>query len=353
MLASIGVQNGRINVYLGHQLPARSDTDYEVYAQLGINHICGWPEPPWVSEWDAAYLSSFREKIESFGLTLDMIGLPINTVMTHEYFAAGRPTDGSGLGPAPHIMLGKSPERDREIDRVCENIRACSEAGIPAAKYNLTFLPVMRTERTEGRGGSSNSTFRFAEADQNPPLTIAGHVSEDEYWERIDYFLERVVPVAAECKVRIACHPHDPPTPPGYLGITRVFGTVEGYKKFVMMHESPYHGVNFCQGTVCEMLEDPGKEIYDVIRWFGERKKIFNVHFRNIRGKRYDFVEVFPDEGDVDMLKAAQVYKDVDYLYMIMPDHVPWISGENRQGVGFAFAAGYIQALLQAVNAGD
>ena len=59
------------------------------------------------------------------------------------------------------------------------------------------------------------------------------------------------------------------------------------------------------------MLADPGKEIYDVIRYFGSRKKIFNVHFRNIRGHRDDFVEVFPDEGDVDFVKAMQVYKEV------------------------------------------
>ena len=44
------------------------------------------------------------------------------------------------------------------------------------------------------------------------------------------------------------------------------------------------------------MLQDPGKEIYDVIRWFGSRKKIFNVHFRNIRGQRDDFMEDPPNK---------------------------------------------------------
>ena len=37
--------------------------------------------------------------------------------------------------------------------------------------------------------------------------------------------------------------------------------------------------------------------VFDVIRYFGSRGKIFNVHFHNIRGRRDDFVEVFPDEG--------------------------------------------------------
>src|SRR4029077_16726601 len=67
---------------------------------------------------------------------------------------------------------------------------------------------------------------------------------------------------------RLACHPHDPYTPPGYRGVTRVLGTVEGLKRFVEMHESPYHGLNFCQGTIAEMLDDPPREIFAVIRWF-------------------------------------------------------------------------------------
>jgi D-mannonate dehydratase len=86
-------------------------------------------------------------------------------------------------------------------------------------------------------------------------------------------------------------------------GCSACVGHVEGPKKFLSIHQSPYHGLNFCQGTVAEMLHDPGREIYDVIRYFGARNKIVNVHFRNIRGHSHDFVEVFPDEGAVDLVK--------------------------------------------------
>ena len=54
----------------------------------------------------------------------------------------------------------------------------------------------------------------LAEAREEPPLTAAGRVDADTAWERIGYFLERVVPVAEEHKVRLACHPHDPGVPP-------------------------------------------------------------------------------------------------------------------------------------------
>ena len=127
-------------------------------------------------------------------------------------------------------------------------------------------------------------------------------------------------------------------------------GHVDGLKRFVEIAENPYHGLNFCQGTICEMLEDPNAEICDIIRYFGQRDKIFNVHFRNIKGGLGNFVEVFPDEGDVNMLKALKVYKEIGYEYMIMPDHVPGISGPEPGKVGFAYTFGYIHAAMQAVE---
>ena len=48
-----------------------------------------------------------------------------------------------------------------------------------------------------------------------------------------------------------------------------------------------------------------------MIRGFGERGKIFNVHFRNIKGRKLDFMEAFPDEGDMDMARSLAAYRDV------------------------------------------
>ena len=97
------------------------------------------------------------------------------------------------------------------------------------------------------------------------------------------------------------------------------------------------------------MLDDPAREIFAVIRWFGERGKIFNVHFRNIKGRKLDFREAFPDEGDMDMPRALAAYRDVGYPFMVMPDHVPQIDGRDPSGVAFAYCYGYIQALLDAL----
>lgn len=322
-------------MYLGTQVGARDDDDYRVFAQLGVKHISADP-PGLPKDWTLDDLERHRDKVESFGLVLDMIQLPL-------------PSQPIEKASYPDILLA-GPDRDRQIDAVCTMIENCAKVGIPAAKYNLNLIGIPRTEMEPGRGGSRNEAFRWDNADHRAPPGLAGILSEDENWERIDYFLERVVPVAESGRVRLACHPHDPYTPPGYKGITRVLGTVEGLKKFVEMRESPYHGLNFCQGSVGEMLDNPREEIEDIIRWFGTRGKLFNLHFRNISGGKLSFMETFPDEGAMDMVRSLKVYKEVGYKYMVMPDHVPTISGRDPQGTAFAFCYGYIAALIQALE---
>ena len=316
------------------------DATLRFLAALGVNHICSdVPSRTLDQNWSVEGLIKRREQAESFGLRLEAVPLPMSSLYITK-------------AESPNIMLGKSPERDREIDNICTMIRNCAQAGILMVKYNLTILGVVRSASTPGRGGSTYSTFRYRDASQAPPLTEAGEVSASEMWDRISYFLQRVVPVAAENKVRMACHPHDPamPEPQGFRGVHRVLGSVDGLKRFIDIQANPYHGLNFCQGTVTEMLRDPNREIHDVIRYFGSRRKIFNVHFRNIRGGFLDFQETFPDAGDVDMLTALKTYQEVGYQGMLMPDHVPVIPGDTGGRQAFAFAFGYIRGLLQAVQ---
>ena len=65
-------------------------------------------------------------------------------------------------------------------------------------------------------------------------------------------------------------------------------------------------------------------------------------------GWRGDFQEVFPDEGDIDMLAALRAYKESGCSGMVEPDRVP---GKNRETIVFAY--GYIRGLLQTVYEGD
>ena len=86
------------------------------------------------------------------------------------------------------------------------------------------------------------------------------------------------------------------------------------------------------------------------MRHFAGRGRVFMVHFRNIRGGFGDFVETYPEDGDVDMLAAARAYRESGYRGMLCPDHVPHSDvdpGGERQ---FAFCLGYIRAAIQAAG---
>ena len=48
--------------------------------------------------------------------------------------------------------------------------------------------------------------------------------------------------------------------------------------------------------------------------------------------------------------KAIRAYKEVEYPYMVMPDHVPFAANDPGGLQSFAFCYGYIRALIQAVD---
>ena len=192
--------------------------------------------------WSVAGLSRLRERVERHGIKLEMAPLPLGSTPT-------------ASAANPNIMRGKSPERDREIDDICQMIRNAGKVGIPALKYNLTLLGVVRTGSTVGRGGARYSTFIYSKSKANdPPPLESGPASADQMWERIEYFLKRVVPVAQEHKVRLCCHPHDPGMPPDrrdIRGIQRGARQCRWPQKICRpCAERFFTGSNFCQGTV-------------------------------------------------------------------------------------------------------
>ena len=325
-------------MYIGSQFGAQTDEEMQVLSQLGIKNVDQTPTKPW-KEWTTDMLIEMKDQWAKHNISMEMIHIPLGSNSAYNNEAGA-------------IFLKPSDARDRQLDWMKETVRMAGEAGIRGLNYNITILGHLRTPSKTGRGGAVVSTFELDKLDQAVEPFEDGPADEDQMWERINHWLQEIIPVAEEYKVQMACHPSDPGIGVGntYRGVARPLGMVEGFKKLIELYDSPYNGLNFCQGCMSEALENPAEEIFDVIRYFGERKKIFNVHFRNIKGGLGNFVEVFPDEGDINMLKALQIYKEVGYDYMIMPDHVPGISGPEAGKVGFAFTYGYIHAALQAVQ---
>ena len=139
-------------MHVGTQVKARNDSDFEQWAQLGVVNVCS--DPPTKAnenahDWAKDDLARHREKLNSYGIELDMVELPMSSAVLEN-------------SASPNIMLGKSPERDREIESIQNLIRMCGEVGIPAVKYNLCIVGDPRTEREPGRGSSSSSAFRWS-----------------------------------------------------------------------------------------------------------------------------------------------------------------------------------------------
>jgi mannonate dehydratase len=250
----------------------------------------------------------------------------------------------SGGLPRDQIVYGL-PGREQQLDGWCKVLRAIGAAGVPATATTFFAIRHFRTPSTLGRGGARLSTWNYEEFLTDPPQYPGKEITEERMWESIAGFLQRVVPVAEEAGVRIALHPDDPPVPEPLGGAARIVVSLENYQRIFALAPSPANGMLFCQGCVAEM----GENVYEAIRTIGGQGKIVFVHFRNIRGTRYNFQEVFIDEGDVDMLRAMETYRDAGFQGPFMMDHTPGIPHPSGSWAGRAYANGYIRALLQTV----
>ena len=64
-------------MYLGTQIKPRDDSDYRVWAQLGVTHVCGDP-PGNPHDWSSDDLKRQREHVERFWSSLDVMQLPLS-----------------------------------------------------------------------------------------------------------------------------------------------------------------------------------------------------------------------------------------------------------------------------------
>ncbi|MBM3341282.1 MAG: TIM barrel protein [Betaproteobacteria bacterium] len=239
--------------------------------------------------------------------------------------------------------------RDEKIAFLQNVIRAMGEAGIPIMAYNFKLIlsKYLRSAATPGRGLANYISFDYHEYLKKPAPAENPTLSEAQMLENIAYFLKAVIPVAEQAGVRLALHPDDPPMPRGYpplAGSAHIVSRFDDYHRIFDLAPSRSNGMLFCQGCVTEMQ---GADVYDAIRHMGELDKIVMVHFRNVRGEFPKFQETFVDNGDVDMLRAMQAYRDVGFKGPFSLDHSPLFAGSDIANQ--AFMVGYMRALIQAV----
>jgi mannonate dehydratase len=322
-------------IQLAEMLPPTPSALWTLARQMGLDQAVGGlpfddPENRDDAPWDYLPLLRTKQRYENAGFKLAVL--------------ESRP---------PYNLVKRGlPGRDAEIDAICTMIDNMGRLGIPIWCYEwMTDFNWVRTDTsTPARGGSVVTSFD-AEQLRNAPPTPQGPISEEALWENLEYFLRRVVPVAEKAHVKLAMHPDDPPLSP-IRGVGRIMRSVENYQRLLDLVPSPVNGITLCQGNFTLMTEN----LPDVIRHFGRQKKVFFVHFRDVRGTPEKFTETWHDEGKTDLLACMRAWREVGFDGVLRPDHVPTVEGDSNDRPGYSafgrlYAIGYIRGLRQAVYA--
>lgn len=304
--------------------------------QLGVDHvIAGGGRIPW----EEGRLRDMMDRLRSNGLTLANLMI------------AGFPN-----------AIYNRPDRDADIEKVIQSIKAAGKVGLPVIEYNWYAHRAMEGYFEEtGRAGAGWTGFDYERMKNLPPLQEEGAHTLDEMWTNISYFLKAVVPEAAKAGVRLALHPNDPPAPIS-RGSQQIMGTIEGWKKLVGIVDSPSNGITFDCGVTREMGGDP----VEVCRWFASRDRINHVHFRNVKVQKvYErYTEVFLDEGENNMFAVMKELIKHKYTRLIYPEHPRALDYDRERqnfhpqypGGGayaaYAFNVGYTRAMMQAALEG-
>jgi mannonate dehydratase len=301
--------------------------------------------------WPRARLGELRQRIEDAGLAFAVV----ESIPVHEDIKLGRPS------------------RDRYIGHFCESVSAMGQLGIPVLCYN--FMPVFDWTRTDlafplpdgstalayddaalaaidlsrGTGTLPGWATAYGPGELDALLASYRDVPPARLWDNLAYFLERVVPVAAQAGVRMAIHPDDPPWP--IFNLPRILTDGPAFERFIRLVDHPANGVTFCTGS---LGADPANDLPAMITQLGSR--IHFAHCRNVRvsGPRQFHETAHPSAfGSVDLLAVLRALRAVGFDGPMRPDHGRMIWGETgRPGYGLydrALGLTYLQGLWEAL----
>ena len=310
--------------------------------------------------WSRKRIRQMKEEVEAAGLKLE----GIESVNVHE-----------------NIKLGKA-DKDQWIDNYIETLKNLGEEDIHLVCYN--FMPVFDWTRTElARKREDGSTvlayrqeavdalvpekmFQSIKGDMNgsimpgwEPDRLASvkelfaeyaNVSEDDLFENLKYFLEKIMPVCDQYDIFMAIHPDDPAWP--VFGLPRIIINKENILKLMKMVDNPHNGVTFCSGSYGTNLKN---DLPDMIRSLKGR-----IHFAHVRNLKFHSPDNFEEaahlssDGSFDMYEIVKALYDIGFSGPIRPDHGRMIWGEKAMpGYGLydrALGATYINGLWEAID---
>ena len=305
--------------------------------------------------WSRESIAALKKQVEDAGLLFEVI----ESVPVHE-----------------DIKLGK-PTRERYIENYCENIRRLAGAGIRCICYN--FMPVFDWTRTQLDhrlpDGSTSLVYYKEQVDTVNPLesdsdlTLPGWdasytreelkevvaeynaMTEEDLWENLTYFLQRIIPVAAACDVNMAIHEDDPCW--SIFGLPRIITCEKNLDRFLKIVDDPHNGLTLCTGSLgCSAQND----VVHMAAKYAAMGRIHFVHARNVAVLENGFEERahLSKCGSLDMYAILNALYKNGFNGYIRPDHGRMIWGETgRAGYGLydrALGAAYLNGLWEAIS---
>lgn len=257
--------------------------------------------------WSEKSIADLKKQVEENGLKFEVI----ESIPVHE-----------------DIKLGK-PDRDRYIENYCENIKKVAKAGVKCICYN--FMPVFDWTRTQLDhrlpDGSTTLVYYQEQVDKvdplktNSDLTLPGwdasysreelkgivaeyqKLSEEDLWNNLEYFLKKIIPVAAEYDVNMAIHEDDPCW--SIFGLPRIITDEKNLDRFLKLVDDRHNGITLCTGSLgCSGHNDVAK----MAAKYAAMGRIHFVHMRNVKILDNGFQEsAHPSScGTLDMYAIAK-----------------------------------------------
>ena len=302
--------------------------------------------------WPEEKIKALKDKVESAGLKLSVI----ESVPVHE-----------------DIKMGTG-DRDRYIENYCQTLKNLSKFGIDCVCYN--FMPVFdwtRSDLAHELPDGSNALVYYKDqvAHMDPvkgDLSLPGwdasytkdslarllesysKITEEDMWNNLKYFLDKVIKVAEEVHIKMAIHPDDPPW--SIFGLPRIITDKQNLERFLKLYDSKYNGLTLCSGS---LGVTESNDVVDMIYSFADR-----IHFAHVRNVKITEDGSFEESahlsscGSLDIVKIMKAYHDTGFTGYVRPDHGRMIWGETgRPGYGLydrALGATYINGIWETLE---
>ena len=302
--------------------------------------------------WPAERILKLKKIVQKAGLELSVI----ESVPVHE-----------------DIKMGCG-DRDRYIENYCETLRNLAKAGIDCVCYN--FMPVFdwtRSDLAYALPDGSNALIydeetvlkmdpskgdlvlpgwdlSYTKDEINRLLDFYKGISKEDLWNNLKYFLDKVIKVAEEVKVKMAIHPDDPPW--SIFSLPRIITNKADIQRFLKLYDSKYNGLTLCSGS---LGADAKNDIPDLVRTFADR-----IHFAHIRNIKITGEKCFEESahlssaGSLDIYEIVKAYCEKGFDGYVRPDHGRMIWGETgKPGYGLfdrALGAAYLNGLFEAAE---